>query len=85
MPYNGKMRMAIAYTSVYEKRVGKVLRADERNAMEIHVADNPEIHPIIAGTGGVRKARWGRQGTGKRGGVRVIYFYRCGLLPRHLC
>jgi mRNA-degrading endonuclease RelE of RelBE toxin-antitoxin system len=68
--------MAIAYTSVYEKRVGKVLRADERNAMEIHVADNPEIHPIIAGTGGVRKARWGRQGTGKRGGVRVIYFYR---------
>jgi hypothetical protein len=24
---------------------------------------------------GVRKARFGRQGTGKRGGVRVIYFY----------
>jgi hypothetical protein len=24
----------------------------------------------------VRKARWGRHGKGKRGGVRVIYFYR---------
>ena len=24
---------------------------------------------------GVRKARWGKQATGKRGGVRVIYFY----------
>jgi hypothetical protein len=32
-------------------------------------------HPVVAGTGGVRKARWGRQGKGKRGGVRVIYFY----------
>ncbi|MFZ0960305.1 MAG: type II toxin-antitoxin system RelE/ParE family toxin [Terriglobia bacterium] len=70
------MSAAIAYTSVYAKRVEKVLRADERDAMELHVAENPEIHPVIAGTGGVRKARWGRRGKGKRGGVRVIYFYR---------
>jgi hypothetical protein len=56
------MSAAIAYTSVYAKRVGKVLRVEERNAMELHVADNPEIHPVVAGTGGVRKARWGRQG-----------------------
>ncbi len=71
-----KMSAAIAYTSVYAKRAAKVLRPDERDAMELHVAENPEIHPIVAGTGGVRKARWRRQGKGKRGGVRVIYFYR---------
>ena len=76
MPYNQEMAAAIAYTSVYAKRVEKVLRTEERDAMELHVAENPEIHPVIAGTGGVRKARWGRQGKGKRGGVRVIYFYR---------
>lgn len=70
------MSTAIAYTSVYEKRVGKTLRSEERDAMELHIAENPEIHPIVSGTGGVRKARWGRQGKGKRGGVRVIYFYR---------
>jgi hypothetical protein len=70
------MSTAIAYTSVYEKRVGKTLRPEERQAMELHVADKPEIHPIVSGTGGVRKARWGRQGKGKRGGVRVIYFFR---------
>jgi len=70
------MGAAIAYTTVYEKRVGKVLRAEERNAMELHVANNPEIHPVVAGTGGVRKARWRRQGRAKRGGVPVIYFYR---------
>ena len=76
MPYNKKMSAAIAHTSVYEKRVGKVLRVEERNAMELHVAETREMHPVVAGTGGVRKARWGRQGKGKRGGVRVIYFYR---------
>ena len=25
-------------------------------------------------SGGIRKVRWGRTGTGKSGGVRVIYF-----------
>jgi mRNA-degrading endonuclease RelE of RelBE toxin-antitoxin system len=70
------MSAAIACTSVYEKRVGKILRTEERNAMKLHVADNPEMHPVVAGTGGVRKARWGRHGKGKRGGVRVVYFYR---------
>ena len=30
---------------------------------------------MVAGTGGVRKARWSRQGKGKRGGVRVIFYY----------
>lgn len=32
-------------------------------------------HPLMAGTGGFRKARWKRTGTGKSGGVRVIYFF----------
>jgi len=70
------MSAAIAYTSIYEKQVGKALHPEERLAMESYVADSPEIHPVVAGTGGVRKARWGRHGKGKRGGVRVIYFYR---------
>jgi hypothetical protein len=29
----------------------------------------------MEGTGGIRKLRWARQGMGKSGGVRVIYFY----------
>jgi len=76
LPYNGNMRAAIAYTSGYEKRVAKILREEERDAMQSHVAENPEIHPVVSGTGGVRKARRGRQGKGKRGGVRVISFCR---------
>lgn len=31
---------------------------------------------MVSETGGVRKIRWSRQGAGKRGGVRVVYFNR---------
>lgn len=43
--------------------------------MQEAIATNPEAHPIVPATGVVRKARWGRQGKGKSGGVRVIYYY----------
>ena len=42
--------------------------------MQLAIAADPEAHPIIPGTGGVRKARWSRS-KGKSGGVRVIYYY----------
>jgi len=43
--------------------------------MQSALAADPGSHPVIPGTGGIRKARWSRQGTGKSGGVRVIYYY----------
>ena len=38
---------------------------------------NPEVGAIIPGGGGIRKTRWSdlRRGKGKRGGIRVIYYY----------
>ena len=44
-------------------------------AMEFYIACAPEVHPVIPGAGGFRKARWARQGMGKSGGLRVIYFF----------
>ena len=43
--------------------------------MEFYLACSPEDHPIMPGSGGFRKARWARQGQGKSGGLRVIYFF----------
>jgi len=43
--------------------------------MELHIIQTPEAHPVISGTGAIRKARWGRPGRGKRAGVRVIYYF----------
>jgi hypothetical protein len=39
---------------------------------------------VIPETGGVRKIRWVRAGTGKRGGARVIYFYHDADRPLYL-
>ncbi len=38
---------------------------------------NPEQGDVMPGTGGFRKIRWQdkRRGKGKRGGMRVIYYY----------
>ena len=35
----------------------------------------PDIGELIPGGGGLRKIRWSAQGRGKRGGVRVIYYW----------
>ena len=48
----------------------------EIGRLEESIAERPEAHPVISGTGGIRKARWARPGMGKRGGVRAVYYYR---------
>jgi len=37
---------------------------------------HPDAGDVIPGSGGCRKVRWVRAGSGKSGGVRVIYFNR---------
>ncbi len=36
----------------------------------------PDMGDLIPGSGGLRKIRWGVEGRGKRGGVRVIYYWK---------
>jgi hypothetical protein len=46
------------------------------SALQEVLMNNPEAGDVIAGTGGLRKMRFGdeRRGKGKRGGLRVIYY-----------
>jgi hypothetical protein len=53
----------------------------ERMGFIDYIARNPEAGNVIPDTGGVRKIRWRGKNTGKRGGVRVIYFYHDDKLP----
>ena len=39
-------------------------------------AEHPDSGAVISGTGGLRKLRWSTRGRGKRGGVRVICYWR---------
>lgn len=47
----------------------------ERLALIDHVSANPEAGDVVAGTGGVRKLRWGMAGQGKRGGARALHLF----------
>ena len=47
---------------------------DEFASFQRHLASHPLAGDVIPGTGGVRKMRWAREGAGKRGGLRVIYY-----------
>ena len=49
---------------------------EERGSFCAWIAANPGAGNVIPGSGGCRKVRWARAGSGKRGGVRVIYFTR---------
>ncbi len=36
----------------------------------------PDAGDLIPGSGGLRKVRWKIEGKGKRGGIRVIYYWQ---------
>ena len=43
--------------------------------LQVFLTANPGAGDVIPGSGGVRKLRWGTAGRGKRGGLRVIYYW----------
>ena len=67
--------ITVAETLTFQRQADDVWSDEDREAFIDFIARNPEAGDIIRDGGGVRKVRWGRQGTGKSGGARVIYFF----------
>ena len=61
--------------TIFAKRVGEFLDDDEYGRLQDFLIRRPESGALIRGAGGLRKIRWGSPGRGKRGGVRVIYYW----------
>ena len=76
--------ITVAETSEYARRARKLLSEKERTGLISYLAAHPEAGDVMEGTGGVRKVRWAREGKGKSGGVRVIYFYYNEGMPLYL-
>jgi len=49
---------------------------EEYRAFQLHLILRPEAGPVIPESGGLRKVRWSLPGRGKRGGARVIYYWK---------
>ena len=76
--------MTVAETAPFIRQAAKLWTEDDRTAFINFIAVNPDVGDVIPDTGGLRKIRWSRPGTGKRGGVRVIYFYYDDTMPLFL-
>ena len=49
---------------------------DERySVLQMHLASHPDAGKVIPGSGGLRKIRWAGSGRGKRGGLRLVYYW----------
>lgn len=76
--------MTVVETPWFLRDAATALTESERQELVAFLAANPAAGVVLAETGGIRKLRWGTQGRGKRGGVRVIYYYHSEALPLFL-
>ncbi len=67
--------MIIIETTVFTKLISRLMHDDQYRELQEHLIEKPEIGDLIQGSGGLRKIRWKLTGRGKRGGVRIIYYW----------
>ena len=67
--------MKIIETTIFTKKLKKLLSDEEYRSLQNELITNPEKGKIMTGSGGLRKMRWGISGKGKSGGVRIIYYW----------
>jgi len=66
----------VVETVLFQKQWPLYWSEDERGEFAAYIAEYPDAGDVVPESGGIRKVRWRRKGTGKSGGVRVIYFTR---------
>jgi RelE toxin of RelEB toxin-antitoxin system len=76
--------ITVAETAAFLRQAAVIWSDDEHSTFVNFIVHNPESGDVIPESGGVRKIRWRRRGSGKRGGVRVIYFHGGGDIPLYL-
>ena len=60
---------------MFTRQVSRLLDVESYRLLQLRLAADPEAGDLIRGTSGLRKIRWQGSGRGKRGGVRVIYYW----------
>jgi hypothetical protein len=76
--------ITIAETLPFQRKTCSLLTDEERSELISYLAEHPQAGVLIQGTGGIRKLRWARQGKGKSGGIRVVYYFHNETMPLYL-
>ncbi len=67
--------MEIIETPIFTRKINDVLSDDEYGKLQWTLVIIPEAGTVIPGCRGLRKLRWAIPGKGKRGGLRIIYYW----------
>ena len=68
--------LTVVETSLFQRQWPLYWTEEQRGEFASFIAEHPTAGDVVPGSGGIRKVRWSRAGSGKSGGVRVIYFTR---------
>ena len=68
--------LLIVETPLFTKQIVALAADEDYRALQEALVANPAAGDVIPGGGGIRKVRMARPGRGKRGGARVIYYWR---------
>lgn len=62
-------------TAIFTKEIVRLLPDAEYKMLQTALMLRPDAGALIRGSGGFRKIRWTLPGRGKRGALRVIYYW----------
>ncbi len=62
-------------TPVFSSELYRLLKDEEYRALQSALVLRPEQGTLVPGSGGLRKIRWSLRSKGKRGGLRIIYYW----------
>ena len=68
--------LTVIETLLFQRQWPLYWTEEQRGEFASFIAEHPAAGDVVPGSGGIRKVRWSRSGSGKSGGVRVIYFTR---------
>jgi len=67
--------MVFVETPLFTKLIKDMLPDEDYRLLQVPLFLRPEAGALIRGGVGVRKIRWNLPGSGKRGGLRIIYYW----------
>ncbi|MCO5187647.1 MAG: type II toxin-antitoxin system RelE/ParE family toxin [Anaerolineae bacterium] len=67
--------MVFSETSLFTRQIIQLFTDDDYRQLQDALSIRPDMGALIPKSGGLRKLRWGLRKQGKRGGIRVIYYW----------
>lgn len=68
--------MSFVETSLFSRIRERYFDDEQYSLLQASLMTAPDAGQVIRESGGIRKLRWSTDGTGKRGGLRILYYRR---------